>query len=412
MTRGAATGPGLAHRTRHRSTPGATRRIRTVLLDLALSAAICVVGFAYLAEPMQRWEAAALARVLGWIAPGRTSGTLPTHVLLFPARGGVIDAVVTASCSSVLSVLGLTALTTAILRGRGLHAVGGLLVAVTALLVTNHLRLLLSALAGLWWGADALVMFHDWVGTVWNLVATLGGFLLMVWVALPPLERAEQDIEGRHSARRPDSWALPGLGYRASEAVRTAPGRGSTLVELLQRRLLPRRVSRRMSSRREAGRIDYRIGHLPVQGRMDRIRELTADGLGVHTASLVAVATYERDTGVLDCLAEAVAARQWEPVTNHRVVALRLWARGWLQARHPVPGPSDLPGAGPARDPLPTVPIARIPVPPRLPIAPTPAAATGPDPARAGGSRGPGSFAHPASPPLPSSPPDLQETSR
>ena len=37
-------------------------------------------------------------------------------------------------------------------------------------------------------------------------------------------------------------------------------------------------------------------------------------------------------------LAEAVAARQWEPVTGPRVAALRLWARGWRAAALPLPG--------------------------------------------------------------------------
>ena len=80
----------------------------------------------------------------------------------------------------------------------------------------NDLRLAASTLAGSGWGGPALVLFHDWVGTVWNLAATLGGFLLMICLTLPTAERAEQDVAGRHTAHRPDSWARPGLGYRAA----------------------------------------------------------------------------------------------------------------------------------------------------------------------------------------------------
>ena len=36
---------------------------------------------------------------------------------------------------------------------------------------------------------------------------------------------------------------------------------------------------------------------------------------------------------MLDALAQSIAARQWEPVTNDRIAALRLWARGWMLAR-------------------------------------------------------------------------------
>lgn len=322
---------------------GSARRLLPVGLDILLAALICFVGFRYLTDPLRKLEALGLAQVLSWMEPGRVSTVVPGHVLLFPERGGIIDAVVTPSCSSILSVLGLTALTAVILRGRKLHAVGGLLLAVAALLVLNHLRLLLSALAGMWWSDGALVLFHDWVGTLWNLAATLGGFLLMVWCALPTLERAEQDVAGRHTARRPDSWARPGLGYRALEVeeARQPSRRRTSVTGLLHRYVYPARLSRWLAARRESGRIDYRIGHLPVAARIKRVRSLVADGLGAHTASLVAVATYDEDPLVLDALAEAVAARQWEPVTNHRVAALRLWARGWLLARGPGEGPDD-----------------------------------------------------------------------
>ncbi|MGY1774623.1 hypothetical protein ACI8AV_02080 [Geodermatophilus sp. SYSU D00804] len=375
---------------RRRAWRGTNRRLVPVLLDLALAAVICVLGFRHLSGPLQVVEAAGVATVLGWIAPGQVSGVLPQHVLLFPGDGGIIDAVVTASCSSVLSVLGLTALTAVVLRSRKLHAVGGLLVAVAALLLLNHGRLLLSAGAGLLWGEGALVLFHDWVGTVWNLVATLGGFLLMVWITLPALERAEQDVSGRHTARRPDSWARPGLGYRDPEGdERRARRRRTTVTGLLHRHVYPRRLSAWLAARRESARVDYRLGHLPPDHRAERVRELAADGLGAHGASLVAVATYETDLAVLDCLAECVAARQWEPVTDTRVAALRLWARGWLLARPAVDdGLSSRPV--PAQ---PTVPVARIAVPPTgRPAAPPPAS---PAPAPGPAAPHPASFARP-----------------
>jgi carbamoyl-phosphate synthase large subunit len=376
-----------------------------VLFDLALAAVICVVGFATLSGPLQVLEARAVALVLGWLDPTWSSGVLPGHVLLFRGDDEIIDAVVTASCSSVLSVLGLVALTAVILRGRKLHALGGLVVAVAAVVALNHGRLLLSALAGLHWGEGALVLFHDWVGTLWNLVATLGGFLVMVWVTLPAAERAEQDVDGRHTARRPDSWARPGLGYRATEEVDAAVRRRRTTVTgLLHRHVLPSRLSARLAARREAARVDYRIGHLPARQRVERVRELAADGLGAHSASLVAVATYDVDPLVLDALADAVAARQWEPVTDHRVSALRLWARGWLLAR-PVAAPTlpTLPTPDvPPGDVAAPVAVARIPVPPATPAA-TPAATTTPAAHRRPGAHSTAtrSFARPSTPPSP-----------
>ncbi|QXG77474.1 hypothetical protein KUM42_08200 [Modestobacter sp. L9-4] len=338
-----------------------TRRQVAVIGDLLLAGLVCLVGYRYGAHWLQVQEASWVVGVLHLVGVDSVSGVLPTRILVFRPDGELLNAVVTASCSSVLSVVGLTALTASVLRSRRGHALAGLLVAVVAVLVANHLRLLLSTVIGLQWGGGSLVLFHDWVGTLWNLAATLGGFLLMVCVTLPSRMRAEQDVAGRHTARRPSSWARPGLGYRLPEFDQAVPVQGRNLAGLVHRSLLPRRWSRWLGARREAARIDYRIGHLPVHDRVQRVRVLAADGLGAHTASLLAVATYEQDADVLDALAGAIAARQWEPITNERVSSLRLWARGWLLSRGlaataratAAPAPVT---AGPARtDPAPAV---------------------------------------------------------
>ena len=320
---------------RHRSRPAhrSNQRLVPVLVDLLLAVLICAVGYRYGAGFLQVHEARWVADVLQFSGVDSVSGGLPRHVLVFRPDDEIILAEVTASCSAILSVLGLTALTAVVLRSRRQHAVAGLVVAVAALLLLNHLRLVASVLAGLLWGTPALVLFHDWVGTVWNLAATLGGFLLMVCITLPTAERAEQDVAGQHTAQRPDSWARPGLGYRLPEDRTRVVSRRWNVAGLMHRRVLPARVSRWLAARREAARIDYRIGHLPPGERAERVRALAADGLGAHIASLLAVATYDDDLHVLSVLADAVAERQWEPVTGDGVAALRLWARGWLLQR-------------------------------------------------------------------------------
>jgi exosortase/archaeosortase family protein len=369
MARAAMANPARGRHRYRRSRRGG-RRLAPVLLDLVLAVAICAVGFRYGAGFLQIQEARWVAEELNLFGVDAVSGSLAGNVLVFRPDGEIILAEVTQSCSSILSVLGLTALTAVVLRSRRQHAVAGLVVAVAALLVLNNLRLVGSTLAGLLWGTPALVLFHDWVGTVWNLAATLGGFLLMVCITLPTAERAEQDVAGRHTARRPDSWARPGLGYRLPEGKPRIVLRRWNVTGLLHRHVLPRRVSRWMAARREADRIDYRIGHMPPAERAQRVRELAADGLGAHAASLVAVATYDDDLNVLGVLAEAVAARQWEPVTGSQIASLRLWARGWL-LRHPPDA------APPAEDTQPV--LAALPV-PRGPAARAARASTLPPP--------------------------------
>jgi carbamoyl-phosphate synthase large subunit len=312
---------------------GGARRRLVVLVELAVAVAICLGGYHWGASWFKEHEAAWTVQILHLLGEHRVSSVLPGHVLMFRPGGEVLDGEVTTSCSSILTVVGLTALTVAVLRKRRLHALGGLLVGLVAVVVANDLRLIASTLAGLHWGRPAMILFHDWVGTIWTLAATLGGFLLMVCLTLPTSERAEQDVAGRHTARRPSSWARPGLGYRVEQPEVRAARQRRSVTAFIHRHLLPRSVSRRLAARREAGRIDYRIGHLPQEERAATVRLLVADGLGAHTASLLAIATYEQDVAVLDALADAVAARQWEPVTNDRIAALRLWARGWLFGR-------------------------------------------------------------------------------
>lgn len=121
----------------------------------------------------------------------------------------------------------------------------------------------------------------------------------------------------------------PGLGHRVP--VEAAPETGrANVAAILHRRILPKAVSNRLARRREQRRVDYRVGHESAGRRAVIVRELAAKGLGVHTATLLAVATHETDPLVLDSLATAVAARQWEPVAGQDVIALRLWARAWL----------------------------------------------------------------------------------
>ena len=333
------------HATRRRV--GTSRRRFLILGELLAVAAVCITGFAVFSPVVQRAEAHAVAAIVRYgLQTTRVSAVTAPQILMFPPHAPLLAATVTPSCSSLLSILGLAALSFAILRRRHGHALLAFVVAAVLVTVANDLRMAAAIALGLEFGKFWLVAFHSWAGTLWNFAATLGGFLVMLYIALPSSVRAEQDRSGRHTAGRPDGWKTPGLGYSA-EAVEQRRQSTRTLTAFFYRRILPKPIGRRMARRREAGRIDYRIGHLTAEQRIDAVRALAADGLSVHTASLLAVATYDEDPAVLDALAAAVASRQWEPVITQRVAALRLWARGWLTNR---------PGAGipsaviPARD--------------------------------------------------------------
>ncbi|WP_152629012.1 ATP-grasp domain-containing protein, partial [Actinoplanes utahensis] len=212
------------------------------------------------------------------------------------------------------------------------QALTGFLAAAAFVLFANQIRLLGSLLAGRYFAVDALVFFHDWIGAVLNFAYTLIGLLIMIGLTMYDAQRAEQDRAGRHTADRPAAWARPGLGHRVPLDLTDEEQRDSGLqiAAVVHRRILPKAISRRLAKRREQRRIDYRVGHETPARRAAIIRELAAKGLGVHTATLLAVASYETDPLVLDALAGAVAERQWEPVAGADVIALRLWARAWL----------------------------------------------------------------------------------
>lgn len=344
------------------------RRRWAVAVELVLAVAVCFAGYYGAANWFRVHEAAWAVGVLHLAGVEDVSAVLPGHILIFHGPRAVMDGLVTTACSSILTVVGLTALTVTVLRSRRLHALLGLAVAVVAVVAANVARLALSALAGVAWGSPALTLFHDWVGTLWTLASTLTGFLLMVHFSLPAAERAEQDVAGRHTARRPTGWARPGLGYRAGDLVEKPTATRRSLTGYVYRFLLPPSVARRLAARREADRIDYRIGHQAQRERIATVRRLAGDGLGTHTASLLAVATYDEDIAVLDALAQAVAARQWEPVTNDRIAALRLWARGWLFARSSQ-GTADAEACPPSGSLEDTVTLRRLRAAPPVPVS-------------------------------------------
>jgi exosortase/archaeosortase family protein len=320
---------------------GTAWRRQLVLVEMIGAVVWCVGGYALFIEPARYFEVSMTSAVLRAFGVDRISNALGDAFLIFGPNFEPVVAEMTASCSALTSILALSALAIVALRQRP-QALIGFLAAGTFVLLANQLRLILSLLAGRYLAVDALVFFHDWIGALLNFAYTLIGLLIMIGLTMHDAQRAEQDRTGRHTANRPDGWARPGMGHRVEfEADPNTPK--VQIAAFLHRRVLPAAVSKWLAARREQQRVDYRIGHQTAGRRAAAVRDLAGKGLGVHTATLLAVATHETDPVVLDALAGAIAARQWEPVSNRNVVALRLWARAWLM-RAPVRG--DLPGAG------------------------------------------------------------------
>jgi exosortase/archaeosortase family protein len=167
-----------------------TRRRLQVILALVASIAVALLGFRFLSSPMRTLEETAVLRVFVVLRSKTTVvGDHNFQVLSpghFPFR-----AVLTPYCSSLVSILALAAIAIFILRGPILRRLSAFIVAGLFVLCCNVIRIGGSLWAGLKYGPEGLVLFHDWLGTMFGLLYTLFGFLLMLYLMLPS---ADADI--------------------------------------------------------------------------------------------------------------------------------------------------------------------------------------------------------------------------
>ncbi len=109
----------------------------------------------------------------------------------------------------------------------------------------------------------------------------------------------------------------------------------------------------------------------PDEGRRTAmISAVTAQGIGTYAAPLLKLARRENEPAVRTALALAVARNQWEPASDRRLVALRVWAHEEL-TRRPTTGrvPLALAPAVPVEPVLPVLPVPSVqPVPSVLPV--------------------------------------------
>lgn len=149
--------------------------------------AVVLVAFALFNDAFRQGEAAAAADLLHLlgVAPDAVQVRPDSSLAVYPAGSGPFLAIITPSCSSLASLLAVTFLAIFLpprSRRRRFLALGCALVLVVA---GNVLRIAGSIAIGLVSGTGSLVLFHDWVGSLFAFAYTLGGFLLMLVVLLP-----------------------------------------------------------------------------------------------------------------------------------------------------------------------------------------------------------------------------------
>jgi carbamoyl-phosphate synthase large subunit len=157
---------------------------------LFLCTALTLVGFELLKGPMRSLEIAAVLAILhaGWRLSeigGYAIQALPAHQ--FPFRVEV-----TPYCSSLVAILALAGIAAFVLPGPRARRLGAFTAAALMVLACNIARIAASIWVGVRFGAGDLVLFHNWVGTLFALAYTLLGFIFMLFLMLPKTqERAD-----------------------------------------------------------------------------------------------------------------------------------------------------------------------------------------------------------------------------
>lgn len=144
-----------------------------------------IVGFVVLQRWMRDVETAATVGVLHALGAGGVSRGYQTSIIVDAGSRGSFAAILTPACSSLASLLALGGL--AILRPTGARGrlTLALSTAIAVVFVGNIARIAASVGVGMLTGPSALVLFHDWVGSLFAFAYTLGGFVVMLWVLLP-----------------------------------------------------------------------------------------------------------------------------------------------------------------------------------------------------------------------------------
>jgi len=164
-------------------------RRRAVLWRIAAIVVVAGGGFTVLQGPARHLEAQASAGVFRLVGDDRVRTAGANSIEVLPPSHAPFQAVVTPSCSSVGSLIALGCLGVLAPPGRRRNiAVGAAMGTVAA---GNIVRIAASLAIGLAAGRQSLILFHDWVGSIFGFGYTLGGYLLLLHFLLPARPRVQ-----------------------------------------------------------------------------------------------------------------------------------------------------------------------------------------------------------------------------
>jgi carbamoyl-phosphate synthase large subunit len=166
-----------------------TARARAVLLRLIIVIGASVGGFILLQEPARWLETHAALGLLQPFAGDRLTPLLGTSIVVIPIHNLPFTVDVTPSCSALASILTLGCLATVLPRTTRARRLGAVSAAIVTVGLGNIIRIASSVGVGLIFGRSSLILFHDWVGSMFTFAYTLGGYVLMLYIVLPHIPR-------------------------------------------------------------------------------------------------------------------------------------------------------------------------------------------------------------------------------
>ena len=165
-------------------------RAGSTALKVATVCTVAALGFVLFQDAVRSLEARASLAVLHAFGAHTVLGIASTTVLVVPHHSAAFDVLITPSCSSLASLLAfgcLAPLTPWRPLRRRVFAAG---TAAAVIAVGNVLRIAGSIAIGLVAGRASLVLFHDWVGSMFTFIYTMGGYILMLSFLLPSSSNA------------------------------------------------------------------------------------------------------------------------------------------------------------------------------------------------------------------------------
>ena len=162
-----------------------TLELRRIIIRIGLLLIVTAVVFLLAEQPMREFETTTTLDLLRGLGLHQVTRATPVSIAIDSRGGDAFAAELTPSCSSLASLLALIGLTVLRPPGPLRRVLAAASVAMLTVFAGNILRIAASIGVGVLAGPSSLVLFHDWVGSLFGFAYTLGGFLVMLYLLLP-----------------------------------------------------------------------------------------------------------------------------------------------------------------------------------------------------------------------------------